>query len=242
MQPLGDVAAGRLVGGRRQRQQRHLREALLEDAERLVVAAEIVAPLRDAMRLVDREQRDPAAPQHVEAMRHHQPLRRHVQESSAPSRAARSIAAASPRRQRGIQRGGAHAGLAQRVDLVLHQRDQRRDDDADPGPQQRRQLIAQRFAAAGRHQHDRIAAGHDMLDDRLLLAAKAGIAEDAAQHRERGFLLDHAISRLIFAGVGSGTVYHALDAAVGDQPQQRHQQVDRAGDPRVDEGQSEPAA
>ena len=80
MQPLGDIAAGRTVGRRCQGQQRGFREALFEDAERLIVAAEIVAPLRDAMRLVDREQRDPAAPQQIETMRHHQPLRRHVQQ------------------------------------------------------------------------------------------------------------------------------------------------------------------
>ena len=80
MQLLGDVAAGRTVGGRRQRPQRNIGEALLEDPERLVVAAEIVAPLRDAMRLVDREQRDTAAPQHVQAARHVQPFGRHVQQ------------------------------------------------------------------------------------------------------------------------------------------------------------------
>ena len=30
-----------------------------------------------------------------------------------------------------LRKAAAHAGLQQRVDLVLHQRDQRRDDDAD---------------------------------------------------------------------------------------------------------------
>jgi hypothetical protein len=66
---------------------------------------------------------------------------------------------------RGIEEGGAHAGLQQRVDLVLHQRDQRRDHDADARPQQRRDLVAQRLAAAGRHQHQRVAAADHVLDD-----------------------------------------------------------------------------
>ena len=35
-----------------------------------------------------------------------------------------------------------------------------------------RQLVAQRFAAAGRHQHQRIVAGGDVVDDGGLLAAK----------------------------------------------------------------------
>ncbi len=35
----------------------------------------------------------------------------------------------------GIQERGAHAELQQVVDLILHQRDQRRHDDADAGAQ-----------------------------------------------------------------------------------------------------------
>ena len=71
---------------------------------------------------------------------------------------------------------------AQRVDLVLHQRDQRRDHHADAGPDQRRDLVAQRLAAAGRHQHQRVAAADDVLDDLGLLAAEGVVAEDPAQH------------------------------------------------------------
>ena len=55
-----------------------------------------------------------------------------------------------------------------------------------PVAQQRRNLVAQRLAAAGRHQHERVAAGGDVFDDRLLLAAELRIAEDAAQQAERG--------------------------------------------------------
>jgi len=36
--------------------------------------------------------------------------------------------------ERGIEEGGAHAGLQQRIDLILHQCDQRRDHHADPWP------------------------------------------------------------------------------------------------------------
>jgi hypothetical protein len=61
--------------------------------------------------------------------------------------------------QRGVQEGGAHAELAQRVDLVLHQRDQRRHDDAAAGAQQRRDLVAQGLAAARGHEHQGVAAG-----------------------------------------------------------------------------------
>jgi hypothetical protein len=65
------------------------------------------------------------------------------------------------------------------------QRDQRRDDDAEPGTDQRRDLIAQRLATAGRHQHQSVAAGDHMLDDALLQPAERVIAENRSQDLER---------------------------------------------------------
>ena len=56
-----------------------------------------------------------------------------------------------------------HAGFLERADLVVHQRDQRADDDGDAVPgavaRDRRHLVAQALAAAGGHQHQRVAAG-----------------------------------------------------------------------------------
>ena len=46
----------------------------------------------------------------------------------------------------------------QRIHLVLHQRNQRRDNQGQPVEPQRRQLIAQRLAPARRHQNERIPA------------------------------------------------------------------------------------
>jgi hypothetical protein len=51
--------------------------------------------------------------------------------------------------------------------------------------QQGRQLIAQRLAAAGRHQHQAIAAIRDMPDDRFLFAPKGRQAEHRIQHSKR---------------------------------------------------------
>jgi len=44
--------------------------------------------------------------------------------------------------------------------------------------QQRRDLVAQRLAAAGGHQHQGVATGRHMFDDLLLFAAKGRVAED----------------------------------------------------------------
>ena len=55
--------------------------------------------------------------------------------------------------ERRIQKCGVHTELAQRADLVLHERDQRRDHDPDAIANERRDLIANGFPAARRHEN-----------------------------------------------------------------------------------------
>ena len=55
-------------------------EALVQQRQLQVVGAEVVTPLRHAVRLVDREQRDPRAAEEVEAARGGQPLGRDIEE------------------------------------------------------------------------------------------------------------------------------------------------------------------
>ena len=137
------------------------------------------------MRLVDREQCKPQARQPLQRAIRQQPLRRDVQQielllDQIPRRAARLRHI-----EIGMQCGGGHAKLAQRRHLIVHQRDQRRDHHRGAGPTQRRYLEADALAAAGRRQHQRVAAGDDMAHHLLLLAAKAWEAEHTAQHGRR---------------------------------------------------------
>ncbi len=181
-----DVAAGRRVRGRRQGDARHAREALVQQRELAIVGPEIVAPLRDAMRLVDREQGDRAAAQQVEEARHGQALGCDVEQvERAGGEVALGVVDRRPVQVR-VQRRGAHAELAQRCDLILHQRDQRRDHDGDAGPAQRRHLVAHRLAAAGRHQDQGVAAGDHVVDDRRLVAAECVVAEHLLEDRAGG--------------------------------------------------------
>ena len=53
---------------------------------------------------------------------------------------------------------------------------------AVPGRHQGGHLVADALAAAGGHQDQGVAAGHDVADRGVLLAAKAREAEDLAQH------------------------------------------------------------
>jgi len=78
----------------------------------------------------------------------------------------------------GIEKGGGHAQFAQGGDLVLHQRDQRRDHDGRARHGQRRHLVAQRLAAAGGHEHQRIAPAVDRIDHLVLRRTEGRVAED----------------------------------------------------------------
>jgi hypothetical protein len=181
LQPLDDVGAGQRVGGGGQRDARHARVALVQHGQRPVLGPEVVAPLAHAVRLVDREQAQGA---------------RWCRSSSRPRKRgvfSRSGAAYSSVRrrsagaldvlggvpvERGVQEGGRHAGFVERADLVVHQRDQRRDHQmVTPLPGalagDGRNLVAQALAAAGGHQHQRVAAGGDVVDDRGLRPRKA---------------------------------------------------------------------
>ncbi len=70
------------------------------------------------------------------------------------------------------------------ADLVLHQRNQRRDDDRHAVAQQGRNLVAQRFAAASGHQHQGITATRNLFDDLLLAATKGIVTENAFKNAE----------------------------------------------------------
>ena len=65
-----------------------------------------------------------------------------------------------------------HAGY-----LILHERDERRNDEGQPGQESRGQLIAERFTLAGRHDRHRISPGQYGANDLLLARPKLRKAE-----------------------------------------------------------------
>ena len=72
----------------------------------------------------------------------------------------------------------------QSVHLILHQGDQRRDNQRRATQHHRRQLIAERFAAAGGHDNDGILPFQDSAYDFRLTGAKTIEAEMLAQGNE----------------------------------------------------------
>ena len=137
------------------------------------------------MRLVDGEQRDRAAVQQRGGRLDAQPLRGQVEQVEFAGD------------ERALDRGGARS--ASWVELRNAARTPTRFsastwscisaisgeiDDAGARAHQRGDLVAQRLAAAGGHQHEGVAAAHDVVDDLGLLAAEVVVAEDAVEHVE----------------------------------------------------------
>ena len=67
--------------------------------------------------------------------------------------------------------------FTEQTDLVLHQGDERRDDDHQTGLSQGRQLITEGFAAARGHNRHGIVFGEEIGDDFPLAGAKLLMAE-----------------------------------------------------------------
>ena len=177
-QPRHDLVAGEFVGGRGQRDPGHPRKALRERAQLQVLGTEVVSPLRHAVRFVDGDERHRNARQQLQGAFPHQPLGRDV-EKVDPARPHRRLHGEdlAPRERR-VEARGPDAGLPERLDLVAHQSDQRRDHDAHAVPHDPRNLVAERLAAPGGHEHQAVAPGHRMLDHGFLPANERGVPED----------------------------------------------------------------
>ena len=182
-QLLGDVVGHPGVGGRGGREHRDARRQLGEErAEAAVVGAEVVAPVGDAVGLVDHQQaagrREPR--QHLVAEAGVvEPLRAHEQDVD--------LAGLDLVVDRlplvdvgGVDRDRADAGTLRRGDLVAHQREQRADDDGRPRARLAQQLgrdeVDRRLAPPGAL-HDERAAGVDgeRLDGGPLVLAQHGV-------------------------------------------------------------------
>ena len=182
-QLLHDIGGDLARSGRGEGQHRQVAEAPLEPGQVAIGGAEVVAPLADAVRLVDGDQRELHVFERPADLRL-QPFGRAVDQLVLA--AADGLGARAPLllRQRRVEERGAQPHLLHGVDLILHERDQRRDHQRE-AHQPRRNLIGERLAGAGRHHADAVAPGEDGVDDLLLPGAKRVVAEQALQHYAR---------------------------------------------------------
>ena len=72
----------------------------------------------------------------------------------------------------GVKRRGGDLPLSHASHLILHERDERRNDQGQPRQEGRRQLIAERLTLPGRHDRHRIAPSQHGANDLLLARPK----------------------------------------------------------------------
>ena len=118
--------------GRGRRDDRLRAEPARGVGEAEVVGTEVVAPLRDAVRLVDDEQPDRHLAQRLEEARRGEALGRDVEQPQLAGARALQHRAVLVGVALGVdERDASRRAPLQRLDLVLHQRDERRDDDRE---------------------------------------------------------------------------------------------------------------
>jgi len=235
------------AGHRRHRRLLALRQGADEAPGVEVVRAEVVAPLGQAVGLVEDPTADLAAGEHRGDAAVAQLLRRDVQHGHVAETHPLHDIAALRRRQHAVdgRRGGRAGLLRQVVHLVLHQRLQRRDDHgqrpAAHVPDQRRELEAQGLAATGGQQCQQRLLADAVADDGPLQAVAIGRrrlrperveAEPALQLHIR--VVGGAAPRTV--GIGAGRIAQGLEQGGGG----RKAVPDPAGQHRVAAGHLQP--
>ena len=184
LQPLHDLGADRGCGGGREGQHRRVAELLDDPAQPQVVGAEVVAPRRDAVRLVHHEQGRPCRVDRVHDLGLGELLRREEHEADRSVRQCLQDGVLVAGRHARVQLGGptrAVLDLGQPLDLVALQGDQRGDHDDRPVEQLARDLVDRRLPRAGRQDREGVPAGDDRLHRLLLAGPELRESEDVAR-------------------------------------------------------------
>jgi hypothetical protein len=159
-----------------------------------------VPPLRDAVGLVDDEQADVHVAQRVEEAGRGEAFRGDVEQLDLARHGPGDRRAIGDRALLGVdERRPARDGALEALDLVLHERHERRDDDRQVRAHERGQLVAERFARPGGHHHQEVTPGERGADRLRLPGPERGEAEVFAQGGEGGI---HAAADLTAGGGG----------------------------------------
>ena len=174
-----------------ERDDRRGAQALEGLAEQSVIRTEIVPPLRDTVRLVDRDQARLAFSEHLRKAGHPQPLGRDKEElKRAVEVGAAGLARGLPGAS-GVNARHVEAARGQFGGLVVHERDERRDDERGASAGQRRQLVAERLARAGRHDQQHVAALDRGAAHPFLIRPKGAESETLLQQGVEGWRRGH---------------------------------------------------
>ena len=180
-QALHDLLAHGRRGRGRERQHRGLAQFLDDGAQPQVVGAEVVAPLADAVRLVDDEQRWCGLPQALQRFVVRELLRCERQEFEPLRLQILEGLLALTLAQRRVHHGRLPDVVrVDRFDLIALQGDERRDDHGRAGQQQAGDLVDGRFARSRRHHGERVALLQEGADGLFLAGMERLVAKALA--------------------------------------------------------------
>ena len=138
-----DVAADALGGGRGERVQADVRPAFAELGQLPVLGPEIVAPMADAVRLVDGKRLDLQLTKLALKELCHEPFRRHEEQAHAALGELSFAGILLRQRLRAIEADSVHSAGAQAVDLILHQGNERGYDHGGVAAENGGRLVAE---------------------------------------------------------------------------------------------------
>ena len=147
----------------------------VEDFE--VAWTKILSPLRNTVRFIDCDHRNRYALGKFEKRGSGQAFRRNIQQLVLSSSGEVQCIAEFLRTHRTVDARGRNACFHKRTDLILHQRNERRNDQRQAGKQHGGHLIADGLARTGRHNAERIPAGKDGANQLILSRAERIVAE-----------------------------------------------------------------
>ena len=141
-----------------------LGETLAKEGQLAILGPEVVAPLADAVGLVDRKPFHSYSRKRVEQTRVDEPLGSREQEPELAG--GKLIADCGPflLGESRVEGGCRIADRLQGIDLVFHQRYERGDHDIGRVAHERWQLVAEALAPSSWHHYERVAAGECRMD------------------------------------------------------------------------------
>ncbi len=209
-QLLFDISEHAWRGGGGQGQDRNFRFQRAQNAEFRVVFAEIVAPLGNAVRFIDREQNDLLIFQPIDESFGLNSLGRKIKQVWARrAQIAKGVALVFGRLAR-MDAAGAQSQRFELAHLIFHERDERRHDDDQTVEEKRRKLVAERFAPAGRHHGERVFAFQDGIQNRHLAFAEFAQTEIRRQNAVGFFVVDHRRRLNVFRVINASLVRESV--------------------------------
>ena len=145
--------------------------------EQAVVGAEVMTPLRDAVGLVDGDEAGLAFGEHLRKAGNAKALGSDEEKLERAGKIGAAGFASGLARQAGVDAGNVEAEGGELGCLVVHKRDQRRNNERRTAAGERGKLVAEGFAGAGRHDEQDVAALDRGTADGFLVGAKSAETE-----------------------------------------------------------------